>query len=506
MAADATILVDVLVNKDGAKKDIDQLNSELKSKLAGAAKAIGAAFAAVGAGVVALVKQSVQGYAEFEQLVGGVETLFKDSAKEVLAYAQNAYKTAGISANKYMETATSFSASLLQSLGGDTAKAARIADMAIQDMADNANKMGTSIESIQYAYQGFAKQNYTMLDNLKLGYGGTKKEMERLLEDAQKLTGIKYDISNLNDVFEAIHVIQTELGITGTTAKEAATTIQGSWGMMKAAWSDLITGMAYEGADFDRLLNNLIDSAATFAKNVVPAAQTALSGVVRLVEGLAPQIAAIIPQITSELLPQVATIAMSIIESLVNGIITSAPALGAAAADVISILTKGLVAAIPNIIYAAGTLVFELAQGIAKELPTLIPVIVDGLVDIAEALIDNVGILIDAAIELVQGLAEAIAFGEKAGLDMKQVLEVIGQGAAQSWQMDHRGPTMIEGRFDFGFAVDWMRKDLGLVLAEARRNGARLPVTALVDQFYGDLQRSGGGRLDSSSLIERLRG
>ena len=195
------------------------------------------------AGLVAITKSAIANYAEYEQLVGGVDTLFKDSSKKVQEYANNAYKTAGISANEYMETVTSFSASLLQSLGGDTDKAASVADMAITDMSDNANKMGTDIGRIQDTYQGFAKQNYTMLDNLKLGYGGTKTEMERLLKDATAISGVKYDISNLNDVYQAIHVIQGELDITGTTAKEASTTIQGSISSMKSAWTNLITSM-----------------------------------------------------------------------------------------------------------------------------------------------------------------------------------------------------------------------------------------------------------------------
>ena len=187
-------------------------------------KALAVGCAAAGVAIVALGKQAISAYADYEQLVGGINTLFKDSSKQVQQYAANAYKNQQMSANQYMEIATSFSASLLQGLNGDTAKAAQIADMAITDMADNANKMGSTMESIQNAYQGFAKQNYTMLDNLKLGYGGTKEEMERLLADAEKISGIHYDISNLNEVYEAIHVIQGELGITGASAEEAATT------------------------------------------------------------------------------------------------------------------------------------------------------------------------------------------------------------------------------------------------------------------------------------------
>ena len=216
-----------------AKNGMSSLVSGVSKGLATVAKVGTAAVSAGVAGVAALTKMGVEGYAQYEQLVGGVETLFKTSSDAVMKYAENAYKTSGMSANQYMETVTSFSASLIQSLDGDTAKAAEIGNMAITDMSDNANKMGTSIEMLQHSYSGFAKQNFTMLDNLKLGYGGTKTEMERLLKDAQALSGVKYDISSYADIVEAIHVVQTEMGITGTTAKEAATTIQGSLSMMK---------------------------------------------------------------------------------------------------------------------------------------------------------------------------------------------------------------------------------------------------------------------------------
>ena len=233
----------------------------------------------VGNAVLNIGKQAISGFADYEQLIGGVETLFKESAGTVENYANNAYKTAGLSANEYMETVTSFSASLLQSLNGYTAKSAKVADMAITDMADNANKMGTSMESIQNAYQGFAKQNYTMLDNLKLGYGGTKEEMERLLKDAEKLSGHKYDISNLNDVYEAIHMVQTELGITGTTAKEASSTISGSISSMKSAWQNWLSGLADEDADLSALTSNLVESAKTVVTNLIPVIQTTLASI-----------------------------------------------------------------------------------------------------------------------------------------------------------------------------------------------------------------------------------
>ena len=262
---------------------------KLKSGLTTAAKVGGAALAAAGAGVVAMTKQAVDSFAEYEQLTGGVETLFKDSADTVMGYAQNAYKTAGLSANQYMETVTSFSASLLQSLDGDTAKAAEKADRAITDMSDNANKMGTSMDMIQNAYNGFAKQNFTMLDNLKLGYGGTKEEMQRLLKDAEELSGTKFDISSYSDIVDAIHVVQTEMGITGTTAKEASSTISGSVASAKTAWQNLITGIADGNADLDVLMNNVVDSVGTAAGNIIPVVGTVLTNLGKMLEDRGPE-------------------------------------------------------------------------------------------------------------------------------------------------------------------------------------------------------------------------
>ena len=236
------------------------------------------AVTAVGSALGETFMQAFNGYADYEQLVGGVETLFKDSADEVQAYAEQAYRTAGLSANQYMETVTSFSASLLSGLNGDTAEAARIADVAITDMADNANKMGTSMQSIQDAYQGFAKQNYTMLDNLKLGYGGTKTEMERLLADAEKISGIHYDVGNYADVVQAIHVIQEQMGIAGTTAEEAAGTVSGSIASMQAAWSNWLTGIGDPNADMQKLTDELLATIEAALSNIVPLVGRVITG------------------------------------------------------------------------------------------------------------------------------------------------------------------------------------------------------------------------------------
>ena len=266
--------------------------------------------------MVALGTNAVKSYAEYEQLVGGVETLFKDSQGIVMDYANNAYKTAGLSANEYMDTVTSFSASLLQSLDGDTTAAAEKANVAITDMSDNANKMGTNMQDIQNAYQGVAKQNYTMLDNLKLGYGGTKEEMSRLLEEASKISGIKYDISSYADIIDAIHVVQEEMDITGTTAKEASTTIEGSVNMTKSAWSNLVTGIADDNQDFNVLVDNFVTSASTAITNILPRIEIAINGIGTLIETLLPIIVNRIPEIINTVLPKLITSGMNMLQAI----------------------------------------------------------------------------------------------------------------------------------------------------------------------------------------------
>lgn len=281
-----TLKIGIEVDDKQAKQELGQISGDVESKasglkskltsLAGSMKKVLVASAAAGAtaisaAVVKISKDALKAYSEFEQLEGGVNKIFGEKAAQtVMNNAQKAFKTAGISANEYMEQVTSFSASLIQSLEGDTEKAAKSADMAIQDMSDNANTFGTSIESIQNAYQGFAKQNYTMLDNLKLGYGGTKQEMERLLADAEEFSGIHYDISNLDDVYNAIHVVQEEMGVAGTTAKEAMSTIEGSVNATKAAWQNFLIGLGNEDADMNQLVNNLFTSASAALKNIIP--------------------------------------------------------------------------------------------------------------------------------------------------------------------------------------------------------------------------------------------
>lgn len=312
---DGSIILTTAIDQSGLKKGIGSIKSMAKT----ATKAFLAVGAAAATATIAIAKASVDAFAEYEQLVGGVETLFKGSSKKLIEYANQAYKTAGLSANQYMATVTGFSASLLQSLGGDTEKAADIANQALIDMSDNANKMGTSMESIQYAYQGFAKQNYTMLDNLKLGYGGTKTEMERLLKDAQALTGVKYDITNLADVYTAIHVIQENLGIAGTTALEAEKTISGSAATMKAAWQNVLTAIS-GGGDLDSAINNLVDSISIYFENIVPVVERALSGIGRLIEKVAPMLVQTVAKSLIKAIPSLLNAVYEMIIGLAKGI------------------------------------------------------------------------------------------------------------------------------------------------------------------------------------------
>lgn len=277
------------------------------------AKFAESALSFVGNTAKSIMSDVVRSYADYEQLVGGVETLFKNSSAKVMKYAEEAYLTAGLSANEYMETVTSFSASLLQSLGGDTEKAADVADMALRDMSDNANKMGTSMESIQNAYQGFAKQNYTMLDNLKLGYGGTKSEMQRLLKDAEKITGVKYDINNLNDVYQAIHVIQTELGITGTTQEEAEKTISGSWARLKAAWQNLLVSFADPNGDVDKAMDAVFKSVRTLISRIRPVLRKAIKNMVASFGKALPEVLKIF---SSDVLPGIKGTLSDVIEEV----------------------------------------------------------------------------------------------------------------------------------------------------------------------------------------------
>ena len=395
---------------DNASGKASGFADKLKSGLATAAKVGAAALTAAATGMASLTKASIGQYAEYEQLVGGVDTLFKTASDKVQEYAANAYKTAGMSANEYMDTVTSFSASLLQSLGGDTEKAAQKADQAITDMADNANKMGTGMEMIQNAYQGFAKQNYTMLDNLKLGYGGTKEEMERLLADAEKLSGQKFDISSYSDIVDAIHVVQTEMGITGTTAKEAASTIQGSVSAAKSAWSNLITGIAADNADLDTLIGNFVSSVETAAGNIIPRISVMLGGISQLVTSASTTIIPMVITTITDNLPALLKAAVALVGALGQGIIDSLPAITQAAIDILFFLANGLIENLPTLIDGIVQVTLTIVQMLTSPdfLTQLIETAILLIMTLAQGLIDAIPQLIAAVPMIIGNLLAAI--------------------------------------------------------------------------------------------------
>ena len=448
----AKAYVQVIPSAEGIKGNLSNVfNSEMPSagqsaggifgsNLVGKIKGLIAA-----AGIGKILSDSLQAGAALQQSLGGIETLFKDSAATVIANAEKAYKTAGMSANDYMEQVTSFSASLLQSLGGDTEAAAAAADMALTDMADNANKMGTDMERITDAYQGFAKQNYTMLDNLKLGYGGTKTEMERLLADAQKISGVEYDISNLNDVYQAIHVIQGELGITGTTALEASSTFSGSMASMKAAFSDLMANLA-TGRDIGPSLTALGETFFTFFQNnlvpmvgnifsALPATLSSLFGMAIQGMNLIADNADSILQMGIDLvtgiggaiisaLPYLAEAALNIVTSLGTAILsTDWIQLGS---DTINSLRGSLDQAAAEILGTDGNIVQSVIDAIGSKLPdllenggTMVNQIVDGILGALPGLVDSaLNLCVSFINMLVSNLPDILQTGKKILLNL----------------------------------------------------------------------------------------
>lgn len=414
--------------------EADSAGSSFGGKMVGMIKKV-IATAAIGKALSASISEG----AALEQSLGGIETLFKDSADKVKANAAKAYQTAGMSANDYMELTTSFSASLLSSLAGDTSKAADVADMAMVDMSDNANKMGTNMEDIKNAYQGFAKQNYTMLDNLKLGYGGTKSEMERLLADAQKISGVEYNIDNLSDVYSAIHVIQGQLDITGTTAKEAATTISGSFNQMKAAAKNVMGEIAL-GMDVGPALNELANTIITFAVgNLLPAVWNVISAlpsaIVTFVTALGPQLFAavsgLIPQIASGITTGIPTLyqsAMQLMDQFNIGIQEQLPILLQKGVDFITNIVNGILQNLPQVITMAGNVITCFANTIISMLPTILSAGARLLLRLANGIINNLP-------QIAQAAATAIVrFVASIGQNLPQILQsgitIIGKLAA----------------------------------------------------------------------------
>jgi phage-related protein len=424
---DGKVTIETLLDQRGLKEGIEELKKKLKdlakdtqgttnqmnnhfnglgaklksfgsSVVAGAKQVAGAvvkgtavAVTASSTAIAGLTVQATKSYAKYEQLVGGVDTLFKDASQKVQVYASQAYKTAQISGNQYMEQVTGFSASLLQSLGGDTQKAADYANRAVIDMSDNANKMGTSIESIQWAYQGFAKQNYTMLDNLKLGYGGTKEEMKRLITDASKMTEIQKELNvtvkdgdlSFGNIVNAISVMQKSLGIAGTSAKEAATTIEGSVNMMKASWDNLVTGLGSDDANLQELINQFVESVDTVGDNIFPRIEIILNGVGTLIETMLPKIVERIPKIVIGILPKLIVAGVNMVGAIIQGFATAIPELA-------NTILKGFD---NSSLSLAGT-VSQFIQKIASALDDAIP----QLFKFGQSLSGNIGTIVSQVI------------------------------------------------------------------------------------------------------------
>ena len=442
--ADGSVNIDTKVDESGLRNGLSKLSSVASGAIGGLTKVLAGATAAI----AALATASVNAYADYEQLLGGIETLFGTGGKTLEEYAASvgktvadaeaeynklaeaqkyvetasvqAYKTAGLSMNEYMETVTSFSASLKQSCDTEL-EAAEAANQAVIDMADNANKMGTSMELIQNAYQGFAKQNYTMLDNLKLGYGGTKEEMQRLLADAQKLTGIEYDISNLADVYEAIHVIQTELGITGTTAEEAADTISGSVGMMKASWANLVTAMASEEMPLDEYIDAFVESVEIAAENILPVVETALGGIAELIGALAPMLVEEIPNLVGaladgllpaigEILAEVPMLIESTLGMAIQGldfVANNAEAIIAQGASLVAAIGNAIITAVPQLVGAAASIISSIGNVIAAT--DWIQVATDTIAQLRECLSQCAAEILGTDGSIVESILESIS-------------------------------------------------------------------------------------------------
>ena len=420
-----------------------------------------------------LTKSAVDSYADYEQFVGGIETLFGDSAGQVVKDASDAFKTAGMSANDYMSTAIQSAAAMINSLGGDTEKAAGLMNMSITDMSDNVNKMGTNMQSVQDAYRGFSRGNFTMLDNLALGFAGTKEGMQELLDKAKELSGVDFNIDSYSDIVQAIHVVQTEMGITGTTAKEASETIAGSTSAMKAAWQNLVTGLADGNADIEGLVNNLVgtivgeNGEGGVLGNIIPAVQRALDGITQLISTAVPQIIPAVIQIITENLPKLVEAGMAILQSLVKGIVDALPEILAAAGEIIITIADGLIQALPELIPAlvevtltivekltdpdvltkmidaAFKIIGALAEGLIKALPTLIEKVPQIIGNLIKCILEFLPQLLESGVKLIAELAKGVLQG--AGSVIQAIGDLMGKvrdaihekvEAAKQWGAD----------------------------------------------------------------------
>ena len=419
--------------------------------------ALGAASTAAVAGFAAVAKGSLDAFSSYEQLTGGVETLFKGSAPVVEEYAANAYKTAGLSANDYMTQVTSFSASLLQSLGGDTAAAADKADMAVTDMSDNANKMGSSIGSIQDAYQGFAKQNYTMLDNLKLGYGGTQEEMQRLLSDAEAISGVHYDMSSYADVVDAIHVVQAEMGITGTTAREASTTIEGSVNSAKAAWTNWLTDLGRDDADMAASTQQLVESVITAANNIIPRMVQILTTLGTTLAQQLPMIVAQLGTVITENGPPLLAAAGMLFASIVQALVQIAPQAIAGLLGLLGQLVQYLIDNMPAILDGAITLFGGILSALVEAAPQILLLLAQLLLSLVAAVGARVGDMLSGAAEMMGGFVSGLGSVDVLGVIDGIINGILGAFAgAGSWLVD-AGASILNGLWEgISGGLDWL--------------------------------------------------
>lgn len=459
-------------NTDGAKEKASVFGDVLKADLVG--KGISAAISGLkqlGGMVANFAKDAVNSYGEVEQLRGGIETLFGDSAQKVLADADEAFKTAGMSAADYMDTSIQSAASLINSLGGDQEKAAELMNMSITDMADNVNKMGTSMEAVQNAYRGFSRGNFTMLDNLALGFAGTKEGMQELLDKAQEISGVEYDISSYSDIVEAIHVVQDEMGITGTTAKEAAETIQGSLSSMKSAWKNLVAGIADPEADLGQLVDNMVETAGTALDNIIPAVERAFTGMGKVITKVAPVLTEKIPELVISVLPALGEAGLALVEGLVQALMDAAPQLWDMGLQFLTSIAQGIGENLPTILDTVWELLGQLYTTLTEGSTQLLDVgiqfitnIVQGLMTSLPTLIEQIPVIISAALNaFTQNLPKMILMGLQ--LIMSLIVGILNALPDLVMQI----PAIFAALWTAWNALDW--KQLGKDAIEIIKSG-----------------------------------
>lgn len=412
-----------------------------------AARAGAVAVSAAATGIAAITTQAVNSYSDYEQLTGGIETLYGDASAQMMQYASEAATSTGQSMNDFMESAIATSAAMISSVEGDQARAAELTNMSMIDMADNANKLGTDMEAIQNAYRGFSRGNFTMLDNLALGYAGTREGMQQLLADAQAISGVEYDIDSYSDIVEAIHAVQENMGIAGTTSREASETIQGSIGALAASWQNLVTGIASPDADLGALIDQVISNAETTLMNIMPVVERALTGIGEALVTLAPIIAQRLPELIASLLPPLLTAAMSIVQGLAEGLISCLPALAPVAADLIVQFALFVVESLPSLVTSSIEIILAIVRGITDALPQLIPAAVNAVTEICRALTepDTLVQLLEASLQLMLALADGLI---AAIPDLLAALPEILSNLVES--LLEWGPIMVDTAMSWG--------------------------------------------------------